>query len=267
MVLLLPAQPGFAADAALPPTDVLAKYNLSFNSLDVGSYSFSSHVDAKGYQASSEASISALFGAYKWKGTINTSGAITKATPKPAGYVMNFKTKSKQGSITLGFKGADIASVQLVPSKPPNPEAVPLKPEHYKNVFDPLSAIFAMTLSGTGKNPCDKRVPIFDGKARFDLTMSYKKTEKIADKQPSGQPQELIVCRVKYQPIAGHKPKDFENPWVDYKNIEIALRPIPSAGIHVPYRITVPTTLGAAEMRATSVTISTPDRPQIALTQ
>jgi hypothetical protein len=180
--------------------------------------------------------------------------------------VMNFRTKSKEGSVTLNFKGADVSSVQLVPSKPPSPEAVPLKPEHYKNVFDPMSAIFAMTLGGTGKDPCDKRVPIFDGKIRYDLAMSYKKTEKLSEKRPSGQPAELIVCRVKYQPIAGHKPKDFESPWVDFKNIEIALRPIPSAGIHVPYRITVPTTLGAAVMQAETVTINTPNQ-QIALTQ
>ena len=54
-------------------------------------------------------------------------------------------------------------------------------------------------------NPCDRRLPIFDGKERFDLVLSYKGQMKVSEQQPSGQPGMAHVCRVKYQPIAGHK--------------------------------------------------------------
>lgn len=258
------ASPVVAADQVA--TDVSAKYKLSFNGFEVGSYYFKSKFDARSYSANSQADVSALFGAFKWRGSIETSGAMQAQKPRPAGYVMKFKTKSKNGSVTLDFNAAGVKAVTLVPSKPANPDAVPLNADHYKNVFDPLSAILAMTNKPGGK-PCDQRVPIFDGKARFDLALSYKGAEKITDKKPSGQPSELLVCRVKYLPIAGHKPKDFDNPWVDYNNIEIAFRPIPTAGVYVPYRIAIPTTLGTAMMQAEAVTITSPDHPQIALTQ
>ncbi|MFN0217715.1 MAG: DUF3108 domain-containing protein [Hyphomicrobium sp.] len=259
---VLPAQ---AADASWPQ-QVAASYKLYFNGFEVGGYRFESRFNGKSYDATSNANVSALFGAFKWKGDIKGEGAAEAARPRPVGYKLTFKTKSKKGSVELGFNAGAVASVALLPNKPPNPESVPLQPEHYKNVFDPMSAILAITRS-VNKNPCDKRIPIFDGKARFDLEMSYKGEERIADKTPSGQPERLVVCRVKYVPIAGHKPKDFESPWVDYNSIEIALRPIPSANIFVPYRVTVPTTLGAAVMMAETVDITTAGHAQIALKQ
>lgn len=254
-----------AADQSWP-AEVSASYKLYFNGFDVGGYRFESRFNGKSYDATSNAKVSALFGAFTWKGTIEAAGAAEGARPKPAGYKLTFRSKSKQGAVTLGFNPGGVSSVALEPDKPPNPEAVPLAAEHYKNVLDPMAAILAISRGGA-KTACDKRIPIFDGKARFDLQMSFKGEEKIADKDSSGQPKVLIVCAVKYVPIAGHKPKDFQDPWVDYNSIEIALRPVPSANLVVPYRVTVPTTIGAAVMMAESVNITTANHAQIALKQ
>ena len=93
-------------------------------------------------------------------------------------------------------------------------------------------------------NPCDRRLPIFDGKERFDLVLSYKGQMKVSEQQPSGQPVIAHVCRVKYHPIAGHK-VDTENSFMATTDgIEVALRPIPSANVLMPYQITIPTLVG-----------------------
>ncbi len=259
------ATPALAGNADWP-SDVAARYKLYFNGFDVGSYQFQSQFDGKAYAASSNAEVSALFGAFKWRGSIVSRGALAANGPQPQTYQMTFKSKKKLGSVTLGFDTAGVKSVALVPVKPPHPEAVPLKPEHMKSVFDPMTTILAMT-HATSANPCDKKIPVFDGKARFDIVMSYKGTEKISDKKPSGQPGQLVVCKVKYVPVAGHKPKDFVNSWVDYNGIEVALRSVPSAHVYVPYRITIPTSIGAAVMSAETITITASNKVQIALTQ
>ncbi len=248
------------------PSSVSSRYKLSFNGFDVGAYSFESTSNGKTYSATSTANVSAMFGAFKWKGTINASGAVTPEKPRPASYELSFRTKSKAGLVRLGFDTAGVKSLAIEPKKEPSPEAVPVKPEHMKSVFDPMSAIMALTHAGPG-NPCSKKLAVFDGKVRFNLTFSPKGHERLSEANPSGQPKELHICKVKYEPIAGHKPKDFVNPWVDYGAIEIALRPVPSAGIYVPYRITVPTTLGAAVMSADRIDITAPNNTVIALTQ
>ena len=50
---------------------------------------------------------------------------------------------------------------------------MPLREQHLKGVLDPLSAIMVLS-RGSSANPCDRRLPIFDGKERFDLVFSYK---------------------------------------------------------------------------------------------
>lgn len=254
-----------AAEASWPAT-VAAKYKLHFGGFEVGSYKFQSKSDGKSYATTGSAEVSALFGAFKWKGGIESSGTLEPKAPRPAAYQLNFKTKSKIGSVTLGFDRDAVKTVALVPSKPPHPDAVPVKPEHLKGVFDPMSSILAMTHAGGG-NPCERTIPIFDGKVRFNLVMSAKGEERLKEDKPSGQPTLLKVCKVKYVPLAGHKPKDFAKPWVDYDGMEIALRPVPSANIFVPYKVTIPTTLGSAVMTAETINITAANNTQIALTQ
>lgn len=255
-----------AAQGPFWPTNVAARYRLYFNGFEVGSYEFQSQFNGKSYSASSNASVSALFGAFTWKGSITSNGGLDQVKPRPTAYQLTFKTKSKIGSVTLGFDKDAIKSIALVPNKTPSPEVIPVKTSDLKNVFDPMSAILAMTHAGAN-GPCNRTIPIFDGKARFNLIMTYKGEQKLSDKAASGQPNKLVVCNVKYQPIAGHKPKDFDNPWVDYDRMEIAMRPVPSAQTFVPYRVTIPTTLGSAVMSADQVIIRGANNAQIALTQ
>ncbi|MEZ5898966.1 MAG: DUF3108 domain-containing protein [Hyphomicrobiaceae bacterium] len=251
------AAPPAAADPAWP-SQVSSVYRLYFNGFEVGKFAFQSSTKGQSYSATSKAEVSALFGAFRWRGNTSATGRLADTGPEPASYLLNFKTKSKAGLVRLGFDKKGVKSVAVKPEKAPSPEAVPVKAEDMRSVFDPMSAILQLTHAGPG-NPCAKTVPIFDGKARFNLVMSYKGRQKIDEKQPSGQPKELYVCKVKYQPVSGHKPKDFVNPWVDYDGIEIALRPIPAAGLQVPYQVVIPTSLGSAVMSAESIDIAAAD--------
>jgi hypothetical protein len=265
VMLTVSAAPARAADTSWP-TLVAAKYKLFFGGFEVGNYRFQSKSDGKTYATTGDAEISALFGAFKWKGGIESRGTLAATAPTPAGYKLSFKTKSKIGSVTLGFDNGGVKSIAILPSKPPHPDAVPVKPEHLKSVFDPMSSILVMT-HNNGKNPCDRTIPIFDGKVRFNLVMSAKGEQRLKEEKPSGQPQELKICKVKYVPIAGYKPKDFAKPWVDYDGMEIALRPVPAANLFVPYSVTIPTTLGSAVMSAETVNITSSNNTVIALGQ
>jgi Protein of unknown function (DUF3108) len=259
------AAPSFAADATWPAT-VAAKYRLAFGGFDVGSYRFQSTSDGKTYSVNGNAEVSALFGAFTWKGGFESNGTVDATAPHPAAYKLDYKSKSKAVSIALGFDATGVKSVSILPKRDVHPDAVPIKPADLKSVFDPMSSILAMT-HGTGGDPCSRTIPIFDGKARFNLVLSPKGEQRLKEDKPSGQPTQLKVCKVKYVPVSGHRPKDFVKPWVDYSGIEIALRPIPAANAFVPYRISIPTSIGAAVMSAESINITASNNTQIALTQ
>jgi hypothetical protein len=122
-----------------------------------------------------------------------------------------------------------------------------------------------MLSQNSSANPCERRLPVFDGKERFDLVFSYKGEMRVVEQAPSGQPGVAHVCRVKYKPIAGHKVDTETSFMAANDGIEVALRPVPSANVLIPYQINIPTMAGSATIVAKRVEIISPGKPQIAL--
>ena len=238
------------------PNQVVATYRIEFNGFDIGQFEFSSNVAGAGYTLSGDARLSALLGAFQWKGATRTSGTLTGDSPKPSGYTFDYAGTGKQGAIKMAFTGDTVTNLAVSPPQPVLPGTTQVTREHLKGVLDPLSAIMAMARSDSA-NPCGRRLAIFDGKQRFDLAMSYKRQERVSDARPSGQPGVAYVCKVRYLPIAGHKPNDETRTLATTNEIEVALRPVPSANLFVPHHISLPTGAGTVRIIAQQVRIVT----------
>jgi Protein of unknown function (DUF3108) len=246
------------------PATVRAAYEVNFNGFNVGTFEFQSQTEDESYSLTGNAHLTLLLGAFTWIGETRAFGLMSDQVPIPAVFSFDFKANSKTGSTKVDFDNGTVLDVKHNPRPEPKPGIVPLRDQHLKGVLDPLSAVMVVS-NYTGADPCERRLPIFDGKERFDLVLSYKGEMKVSEQQPSGQPAIAHVCRVKYRPIAGHK-ADAENSYLATTDaIEVSLRPVPSANILVPYQITIPTQLGSATIVSKRVEIESPGRPQIAL--
>jgi hypothetical protein len=246
------------------PSRVDATYRIEFNGFDVGKFDLQASVNGPSYTVSGEARISALLGAFKWQGSTRSSGTLAGLSPRPAGYTFDFNGIGKQGAIKLGFKQGAITSISNLPQSPPQPDAVPVGPQHLKDVLDPLSAILALSRTNEA-NPCTKKLSVFDGAQRFDLALSFLRQQGVAETRPSGQPGVAFVCRVRYVPIAGHRMTSETRHMASSEGIEVWLRPVPSAALYVPHQISIPTAAGTAALIVERVNIVTRSE-QIALT-
>jgi Protein of unknown function (DUF3108) len=246
------------------PAQVHAIYEVQFNGFNVGTFEFHSNAEGANYQLTGNASLSALAGLFKWQGQTQAAGKINGETAKPASFTMDYKGNSKSGSTRMGFTDDTVTSVLHDPPPKDKPGIVPVTQAHLKGVLDPLTAVMAMS-RGTSGNPCGRRLPIYDGKQRFDLMLTYRGQMEVAEARPSGQPGLAHVCRVRYVPIAGHKVDQETRFMAGNNQIEIALRPIPSANVFVPYDVKIPTAAGSARLVAKKITITTGTKQQIAL--
>ncbi len=252
------------AEAEPWPSRVNAVYKIEFGGFDVGTFEFSSSVNGQSYTLTGDAKLSALLGAFKWQGATRSSGALAGDQPQPSGYTFNFVSTAKNGSLKMGFAGDKVASVAHVPVHQPAPMTVPVRDVDLKGVLDPLSAVMALSRT-KAENPCGRKLAVFDGKQRFDLQLTYKRQDRVTDVRPSGQPGIAYVCKVKYTPIAGHKPTEESRTMAASQGIEVSLRPVPSANLFVPHQIIIPTGAGIAKLTAIRVHITTPRNEQIAL--
>jgi hypothetical protein len=264
-VAAITAGPRIAAAEAWPAT-VRAVYDINFNGFNVGTFEFESQAEQQSYTLLANARLSVLLGAFTWDGAIRSFGLIgpVPQAPKPASFTFDFRSNLRAGSTRLGFADGMVTNIAHLPPEPPKPDIIPLREQHLKGVIDPLSAIMVISRNSS-PNPCDRRIPIFDGKERFDLVFSYKREIRVVEQAPSGQPDVAHVCRVKYLPIAGHKIDSDTSFMAANNEIEVALRPIPSANVFIPYQVSIPTMAGGATIVSKRVEIVSPGKPQIAL--
>lgn len=246
------------------PSQVDATYRITFNGFDIGRFQFRADVVGSSYTVSGDAQLSVLLGAFKWEGATRSSGALIGAGPRPAGYTFDFNGVGKSGSIKLGFQHGNVTSISAVPPTPPEPGTVALRQADLKSVFDPLSAVLAISRTRSG-NPCDRRIPVFDGKQRFDLAFTFLRQQAMGSTRSSGQPSVAVICRVRFIPISGHRMTAETRHMASTDGIEVSFRPVPSAALHVPYQISIPTVAGTATLTSERINIVTRSE-QIALT-
>lgn len=253
------------------PDHIAARYRIDFNGFTIGSFSYTSIIarpdsstGKPSYRLDGQAQLSALLGAFTWQGLSQASGQVAGDKPAPGAYNFEYSSSAKSGSVRMGFRAGSVATVASMPPAPPADDVVPLERRHLAEVLDPLSAVMSLTASGF-ENPCNQRLPVFDGKQRFDLVFSPKGQRRIADRRPTGQPGVAHVCSVRYVPIAGYRRGSDAEQAAARMEIEMTLRPIPSANLLVPQTVTIPAVVGTVELSLERVDIRTPDRAEIAL--
>ncbi len=246
------------------PANVRALYQIDLNGFNVGTFEFQSQAESDSYTLTAHARLSILLGAFTWSGDTRSFGMIVNQAPKPASFTFDFQSNLRAGSTKLGFTDGAVTDISNLPLGTPTQPVIPVREHHLKGVVDPLSAIMVLSRAASA-DPCDRHIPIFDGKERFDLLLSRKGEMRVTEQSPSGQPDVAYVCRARYLPIAGHKIDSETKFMAANDGIEVALRPVPSANVLVPYQITIPTMAGSAVITSKRVEIISPGKPQIAM--
>lgn len=258
LVILCTATGGAAEGAGNRPlpANVDAVYRISFTGLGkIGHFHFNSQVNGEAYALAADAKIDTAI--FDYKGNMSSRGVVTSAgiSARPADYAFHYRQKTflkkkKIKTLNIAFTGPAVSKV--TPADEPSPKTVPVTPEQLRNVLDPLSGVMALSL-GDAANPCAQKLPIYDGKQRFDLVFT-----------PKGRSGPDHLCRVRLVPISGHKPGEGAGSVIKGE-IELVLRPVPRANVVIPYRVTVPTIIGTAELNSERVDITMPDQQRIAL--
>lgn len=248
--------PAHALDKGALPANVDAVYRVNFTALgEIGRFHFNSKIDGETYALKADAKIDTAI--FDYRGDMSSKGAVSEAGlgTEPAAYSYTYKQKTflkkkKVKSLDIAFEGPAVSKV--TPFDPPSPKAIPVTAQQLRNVLDPLTGVMALSL-GNLANPCAQKLPIYDGKQRFDIVFTPKRRAG-ADH----------VCTVKMVQISGHKPGEGSGSVVNGE-IELVMRPVPKANIVIPYSVSVPTIVGTATLTSEKVEITMPDSERIAL--
>jgi Protein of unknown function (DUF3108) len=180
-------------------------------------------------------------------------GAVRGDNLIPTIFVSTVNNDKRVEELRIVLNAGTVKDLVIDPPTTPNPDRIPLTEAHRRGVIDPMSAAL-IRVSGNGDpvspEACRRTIPVFDGRMRFDLQLSFKRIEKV--QAHKGYQGPVVVCGVQFVPLAGYVP---ERAAIKYlmaqQDMEIWLAPIAGTRVVVPYRISLQTPLGRGVLEAT----------------
>lgn len=246
---LLLAGPAFA-DGKLE-----ARYKLTLAGLELGRAAFLLEVGDNSYTASGSARLTGVVKAVaSGKGSAGARGAVQASGLAPRSFAMEAETEKKAEAIRLSLAGGTVTDAKVEPPVPPADDRVPMTDKDKRGVLDPMTAaLFVVPGTGEMMSPksCERLLPIFDGRQRYDLSLSYERVDQVkADKGYAGP---ALVCRVAYKPVAGHRANRTSVKYMmRNKDMYVWLAPVEGTRVLAPFRASVATAIGTAELEATT---------------
>jgi hypothetical protein len=191
-------------------------------------------------------------------------GSVSGGQPIASTYASTIVADNHADQVRILFSGGAVKDYLADPPTMPNPDRVPLTDANRKGVLDPMTASL-IRVAGNGDTfvpeACQRTLPVFDGRMRYDLQLVFKHLDKV--KSERGYQGTVVVCAVYFSPIAGHVPERSTIKYlVAQRDMELWLAPIAGTRLMVPYRASVPTPIGLGVMQANQfVSIPRPPLP------
>ena len=231
--------------AARVDSRLTAHYGVSVAGLSVGKTDVEVAIGAAEYTSAANGRASGLLRTLvTGEGVLSTRGAVVEGRLVPASFSARTVGDDETSSVTMTIENGDAKDVTAQTSAP-DAERVALTADHRKGIVDPLSALLVQ-VGGNGEvvtaEACQRTLPIFDGRRRFDLVLSFMRLDRV--KAAKGYAGPAVVCAVTVRALAGHRVGSALVKYLDGRDIELTLAPIAGTRVLAPFRLSIANMLG-----------------------
>jgi len=254
--------------AASAETRLAAHYGIKVARITVGKSEMLVTIGDTAFTAAATGQASAILRILaSGEGVLRTTGTVIDGKLTPATFALTTTSDKDNDAVKMTIDGGNVTAL-TAETNTTNEERVPVTDADRKGIVDPLTAML-IRVEGTGDvvaaDACKRTLPIFDGRRRFDLALSFKRIERV--KAGKGYAGPAVVCAVAFRPIAGHRR---DSALLDYltdgREIELAFAPIAGTRFLAPFRLSIVSMLGnlvieATDFTAMAVQAATPAAP------
>ena len=190
------------------PARVAAHYDFFVGGFRIAEVSLSAMADKAGYRARSSAVTRGVLDMLlRGRSNSEVSGRLGRyGQLVPVDFSTFYKSRGGEQKINIAYDGADPTKVVLDPKTPDVENTATM--EDRRGSLDPLSAAVAALIPSRATDLCNRTIPIYDGKRRFDILFLPPDPKRFDDGLPAPDwHKPLTRCLGIYERISG-----FEEP-------------------------------------------------------
>lgn len=249
------------APAAASAANATATYDVTLGGLRIGIGGLRASVNNNSYTATATVRFAGLARMIAdGRGSATSAGALLGTRVLPNRYSISTSSGTYVQSVRMSMLSGTVRLLTIDPPPRVRADAIPVTQSSRRGVVDPVGAL-VMPVPGAGDMlvpaSCNRVLPVFDGRQRYDIDLSFDRLEtvKAADGSASFSGP-VLVCKARYHAIAGHRP-DAENVKAleTSRDMEVWLAPMTGARVLVPYKIIAGTPNGRMVIAATQLTM------------
>jgi hypothetical protein len=245
-----------ATASARAAEEAVTTYDVRFAGIRIATSRVATTVRGSTYRMDFSSDYSVLIYSGRITGTATGRIEGDRERLRPASFTLGATGDQPQRS-TIGFVGNVARRIAVEPALPPdwNQGRVQLRPQHSRNVLDPISGVLfaAMRAGGDERSVCRTTVPVFSGVSRFDVVLSPAEGRVVRAAMGGRRQPDVISCRIRFVPIAGHRPTNATiRALVEATGMRVDFDREATNGFRAPRRIEIPTRYGTVAIQRTS---------------
>ena len=228
-----------------------AEYSVSVRGLPVGRAVLAATRDGDGYDVTFSGEVGGLLRLFSdGAADASASGQAQDGGLAPAEYTHLWTEDDEEERVSMRFDAGGVTELSAEPPRRRPERYLPVTEAHKQGVLDPVSALIWPAGDQLAPEACQRALPVFDGRNRFDLALSFDRMEQFAAKDGS-YAGPALVCAIRYVPIAGHRPeRDSVRFMAANEDIEVWMAPAGDTGLLAPAAIRVRTKVGRLVLEA-----------------
>jgi hypothetical protein len=235
-----------------------ARYVVTLAGITLGEGSWLVDVTEDKFSAEAKGSTSGLARFFSsGQGSTASRGTIKNGQLIPANYAIYVKWGKRFEDLRFKISDGTVKELTVLPPMVEHPDRIRVTEAHKRNVLDPMTGSL-LRVQGKGDlmapEVCKQHAPIFDGRMRYDLTLTYKRIEQVKTAGYSGP---ALVCSIYFAPLAGYVPdRSAVKYLIEQRDMETWLVPIASTRVLVPFKVVIPTPVGQGVLQATQLAVT-----------
>ncbi|MEM7566395.1 MAG: DUF3108 domain-containing protein [Pseudomonadota bacterium] len=233
-------------------TSFSGSYSVSLAGIPLGKVNLDATLNDGAYRLAGGGKISGVAQLFaQGKGRVSSVGKFSRNKPVPSRYDYSETSGGEDLAIGIALRNGNVTSASVVPPLDRMSERVPVTRSHKRGVVDPLSML-VLPVSNVQRalagDACNRTIPVYDGRARFDIKLRHIGNETVSTDGYSGQ---AVICKVIFKAVSGHRKGRKEISEAESQaDIRLWLAPIGETKVLGPYKLTAKTSVGTGVIKA-----------------